>query len=271
LNGRGHQHRHRGPTAPRAFAGAVIASSFGSIWWPFSGRLPGTLGACWRVRHPLRGRPDHPRCRPQRLRVGTDGYLYDSTGALPEPPELAEHLQLDQDPGARRHTDHRPILFDSTIFLYITYVMVALVTSACSRPVGGSRPGVGEHPTAADTVGSGSLHEVPQRDPRRLVAGSAAPPHDRSSGRSARTSPPDRLHRPCGDDLRRWTPSGRPVPHCCSGSRWRRERARHDRCADPLDFLLMLPTSRPSSRCRFVGKSRRRRPTATVREVVTAG
>jgi len=47
-----------------------------------------------------------------------------------------------------------PIFFDSSIFLYITYVMIALIQVALFRSRWGLRVrAVGEHPTAADTVG----------------------------------------------------------------------------------------------------------------------
>ena len=47
-----------------------------------------------------------------------------------------------------------PILFDSTIFLYITYAAVALVHIGLFKTRWGLRVrAVGEHPTAADTVG----------------------------------------------------------------------------------------------------------------------
>ena len=47
-----------------------------------------------------------------------------------------------------------PIFFDSTIFLYITYVMIILVQVGLFSTRWGLRVrDVGEHPTAADTVG----------------------------------------------------------------------------------------------------------------------
>jgi general nucleoside transport system permease protein len=47
-----------------------------------------------------------------------------------------------------------PIFFDSTIFLYITYVMIIVVQVALFHTRWGLRVrAVGEHPTAADTVG----------------------------------------------------------------------------------------------------------------------
>ena len=47
-----------------------------------------------------------------------------------------------------------PVFFDSTIFLYITYAAIALVQVGLFRTRWGLRVrAVGEHPTAADTVG----------------------------------------------------------------------------------------------------------------------
>jgi len=47
-----------------------------------------------------------------------------------------------------------PVFFDSTVFLYITYVVLALVQIGLFRTRWGLRTrAVGEHPVAADTVG----------------------------------------------------------------------------------------------------------------------
>src|SRR5262249_37558493 len=47
-----------------------------------------------------------------------------------------------------------PVFFDSTVFLYITYVLLALVQVGLFRTRWGLRTrAVGEHPVAADTVG----------------------------------------------------------------------------------------------------------------------
>ena len=47
-----------------------------------------------------------------------------------------------------------PIFFDSTIFLYITYVLIIVIQVGLFRTRWGLRVrAVGEHPTAADTVG----------------------------------------------------------------------------------------------------------------------
>ena len=58
------------------------------------------------------------------------------------------------------------MLFDSTIFLYITYAMIALVQVGLFRTRWGLRVrAVGEHPAAADTVGINVLCDpVPERD-----------------------------------------------------------------------------------------------------------
>ena len=65
-----------------------------------------------------------------------------------------------------------PIFFDSTIFLYITYAMIVLVQVGLFSTRWGLRVrAVGEHPTAADTVGIRVLGDpVPQRHPRRAAS-----------------------------------------------------------------------------------------------------
>ena len=67
---------------------------------------------------------------------------------------LNSHLQRGQDPAAGRHPDHRAGFFRATIFLYLTYLALALVQVGLFSTRWGLRTrAVGEHPVAADTVG----------------------------------------------------------------------------------------------------------------------
>ena len=182
-----------------AFAGAVIASAFGSIWLglvtgSLAGGLLGALLAVFAIRYLV-----DQIILGVVLNVfasGLTGYLYDQAlvpyeNRLNSPPTF-NSIKI---PVLGDIPIIGPILFDSTIFLYITYAAVALVHIGLFKTRWGLRVrAVGEHPTAADTVGIRVLF-TRYRNVILAVSspGSAAPlsPSDRS-GRSARTSPPDR-------------------------------------------------------------------------------
>ena len=141
-----------------AFAGAVIASSFGSIWLglfsgSIAGGLLGALLAVFAIRYVV-----DQIILGVVLNVfasGLTGYLYDQA-LVPyqnrlNSPNTFSSIKI---PVLGDIPIIGPILFDSTIFLYITYVMVALVHIGLFKTRWGLRVrAVGEHPTAADTVG----------------------------------------------------------------------------------------------------------------------
>ena len=141
-----------------AFAGAVIASAFGSIWLglvtgSLAGGLLGVLLAVFAIRYLV-----DQIILGVVLNVfasGLTGYLYDQAlvpyeNRLNSPPTF-NSIKI---PVLGDIPIIGPILFDSTIFLYITYAAVALVHIGLFKTRWGLRVrAVGEHPTAADTVG----------------------------------------------------------------------------------------------------------------------
>ena len=95
-----------------------------------------------------------------------------------------------------------PVFFDSTIFLYITYAMISLVQVGLFRTRWGLRVrAVGEHPTAADTVG---IKVWPTRYRNVLMGGLIA-----GIGGAFLT-------------IGRWARSARTCPRATATSRWPR-------------------------------------------------
>jgi general nucleoside transport system permease protein len=141
-----------------AFAAAVVASAFSSLWLGLiTGSLAGgLLGAVLAV-FAIRFLVDQIILGVvlNVLASGLTGYLYDralvpyqnrlnspSTFSAIKIPLLGDIPILG------------PVFFDSSIFLYITYAMIGLVQVGLFRTRWGLRVrAVGEHPTAADTVG----------------------------------------------------------------------------------------------------------------------
>src|SRR6185437_3048861 len=123
-----------------AFAAAVIASAFGALWLGLiTGSLAGgLLGGVLAV-----------------FASGLPGYLYDRV-LVPyqnrlNSPQTFSAIKI---PLLGDIPILGPVLFDSTIFLYITYAMIAIVQVGLFRTRWGLRVrAVGEHPAAADTVG----------------------------------------------------------------------------------------------------------------------
>jgi simple sugar transport system permease protein len=141
-----------------AFCAAITTSVTGSLWLglacgALAGSLVGSLLAVFAIAYAvdqvvlgvvLNG-----------LILGLTGYLYNSimvpygdtlnspaTFGLWKVPLLGDIPVLG------------PVFFDSTVFLYITYVVLAFVSVALFRTRWGLRTrAVGEHPVAADTVG----------------------------------------------------------------------------------------------------------------------
>jgi simple sugar transport system permease protein len=141
-----------------AFAGAVIASAFGSLWLGlFTGSLAGGLLAILLAVFAIRYMVDQIILGVvlNVFASGLTGYLYDQA-LVPyqnrlNSPNTFSSIKI---PVLGDIPIIGPILFDSTIFLYITYAAVALVHIGLFKTRWGLRVrAVGEHPTAADTVG----------------------------------------------------------------------------------------------------------------------
>jgi len=141
-----------------AFAGAVIASAFGSLWLglisgSLAGGLLGALLAVFAIRYMV-----DQIILGVVLNVfasGLTGYLYDET-LVPYANRLNSPATFNaiKIPVLGDIPIIGPIFFDSTIFLYITYAAIALVHIGLFKTKWGLRVrAVGEHPTAADTVG----------------------------------------------------------------------------------------------------------------------
>ena len=86
---------------------------------------------------------------------GLTGYLYDrALVPVPEPLNSPATFSAIKIPLLGDIPIIGPVFFDSTIFLYITYALIILVQVGLFRTRWGLRVrAVGEHPTAADTVG----------------------------------------------------------------------------------------------------------------------
>lgn len=141
-----------------AFGAAVVASAFGSIWLGLlAGPLCGVLIAALLGLFAIRYRVDQIVLGIvlDLFASGITAYLYDAA-LVP----FANRLNSPATFGAFKIPAlgsipiAGPVFFDSTIFLYITYVAIFLVQVGLFSTRWGLRVrSVGEHPTAADTVG----------------------------------------------------------------------------------------------------------------------
>jgi general nucleoside transport system permease protein len=141
-----------------AFASAVVASAFGTLWLglvtgSLAGGLLGAVLAVFAIRYLV----DQIVLGVvlNVLAAGLTGYLYDRAlvpfqNTLNSPATFpAVKIPLLGDIPIIG-----PIFFDSTVFLYITYALIILVQVGLFRTRWGLRVrAVGEHPVAADTVG----------------------------------------------------------------------------------------------------------------------
>jgi ABC-type uncharacterized transport system permease subunit len=141
-----------------AFAGAIFASAFGVLWLGIIagsaaggliGLLLGVFAITYLVDQVILG---------VVLNVfvsGLTGYLYDKL--------LVPYANTLNSPGTYLPIKIPllgdipiigPVFFDSTLFLYITYILIAAVQIGLFQTAWGLRVrAVGEHPAAADTVG----------------------------------------------------------------------------------------------------------------------
>jgi general nucleoside transport system permease protein len=141
-----------------AFTAAIVASSTGSLWLGLiCGALAGVLVAALLAVFAIGYRVDQVILGVvlSTLVLGLTGYLYDdimvpyanrlnspTTFSTVKIPLLGDIPILG------------PVLFDSTIFLYLTYIALASVQVGLFGTRWGLRTrAIGEHPSAADTVG----------------------------------------------------------------------------------------------------------------------
>jgi general nucleoside transport system permease protein len=141
-----------------AFAAAIVASAFGTLWLglitgSLAGGLVGLLLGVFAISYLV-----------DQIVVGVvlnvfvsglTGYLYDKllvpyANALNSP---STYLPI-KIPLLGDIPIIGPVFFDSTLFLYLTYIAIVTVQVGLFRTRWGLRVrAVGEHPTAADTVG----------------------------------------------------------------------------------------------------------------------
>ncbi len=140
-----------------AFAAAVVASAFGVltlglITGSLAGGLLGAVLAVFAIRYLV----DQIILGVvlNVLALGLTSYLYDRILVTNTSLNAALTFNTTKIPGLGDIPIIGPIFFDSNIFLYITYAAIILVQVGLFRTRWGLRVrAVGEHPTAADTVG----------------------------------------------------------------------------------------------------------------------
>jgi simple sugar transport system permease protein len=141
-----------------AFAAAIVTSASGSLWLGVvagaaAGGLLGLILAVFSIRYLV----DQIVVGVvlNVLATGLTGYLYDRV-MIPyqntlNAPSTFQPIRI---PGLSRIPILGPVLFEGTVFLYMTYVLVILIQVGLFRTRWGLRVrAVGEHPVAAETVG----------------------------------------------------------------------------------------------------------------------
>jgi simple sugar transport system permease protein len=151
-----------------AFTAAMVTSASGSLWLGMisgavAGCLVGGLLAAFAIGYAV----DQIILGVvlNTLIIGLTGYLYDDL-MVPYANTLnsAGTFNSVKIPGLSDIPIIGPVLFDSTIFLYLTYLALALVQVGLFATRWGLRTrAVGEHPIAADTVGIG-VHAIRYRN-----------------------------------------------------------------------------------------------------------
>jgi simple sugar transport system permease protein len=141
-----------------AFTAAIVASGTGSLWLGLlSGALAGSLVAALLAVFAIGYRVDQVVLGVviNTLILGLTGYLYDGVmipyqNTLNSPATFAA-IKI---PLLGDIPIIGPVFFDSTIFLYLTYIALAGVQVGMFSTRWGLRTrAIGEHPVAADTVG----------------------------------------------------------------------------------------------------------------------
>jgi len=140
-----------------AFTAAIVASAFGGLWaglvaGSLTGGLVGVLLAVFAISFLM----DQIVLGVvlNVLVLGMTDYLYDRL--MSQNPSYNTGITFGsiKIPGLSQIPIIGPIFFDSTVFLYITYVAIIVIQVALFSSRWGLRVrAVGEHPTAADTVG----------------------------------------------------------------------------------------------------------------------
>jgi general nucleoside transport system permease protein len=141
-----------------AFAAAIVASGTGSLWLGLiSGALAGSLVGALLAAFAIGYRVDQVVLGVviNTLILGLTGYLYDGV-MIPyqntlNSPATFSAIKI---PLLGDIPIVGPVFFDSTIFLYLTYIALAGVQVGLFSTRWGLRTrAIGEHPIAADTVG----------------------------------------------------------------------------------------------------------------------
>ena len=156
-----------------AFTAAIVASGTGSLWLGLlSGALAGSLVAVLLAVFAIGYRVDQVILGVvlNTLILGITGYLYDAlmvpyANTLNSPATFAS-IKI---PLLGDIPIIGPVFFDSTIFLYLTYIALAGVQVGLFSTRWGLRTrAIGEHPIAADTVG---INVIAMRYRNVIVAG----------------------------------------------------------------------------------------------------
>jgi ABC-type uncharacterized transport system permease subunit len=141
-----------------AFCAAIATSVTGSLWLGLvCGALAGSLVAVLLALFAIAYRVDQIVLGVvlNTLVLGLTGYLYNAImvpyGDTLNNPNTFGAYKI---PGLGDIPIIGPVFFDATIFLYITYVLLAAIQIGLFRTRWGLRTrAIGEHPVAADTVG----------------------------------------------------------------------------------------------------------------------
>ena len=140
-----------------AFTAAIVASAFGGLWVGLvAGSLAGGLVGLALAVFAISYLTDQIVLGVvlNVLVLGTTNYLYDRL--MSQNPNYNTGITFGsiKIPVLSQIPIIGPIFFDSTVFLYITYIAIIVIQVALFHSRWGLRVrAVGEHPTAADTVG----------------------------------------------------------------------------------------------------------------------
>ncbi len=145
-----------------AFVAAIVTSGTGSLWLGLlSGALAGSLVGLLLAAFAINYRVDQVVLGVviNTLILGLTGYLYDAV-MVPNSNTLNSPATFSaiKIPLLGDIPILGPIFFDSTVFLYLTYIALAGVQVGMFSTRWGLRTrAIGEHPVAADTVGIGVI------------------------------------------------------------------------------------------------------------------